>query len=182
MRPIEVAETRVRARDRIAVWAFGLFWLLPVIAIGVTRRPPPLPAALVELSNVTCLFTRAQPTWTAFYVLVRTRPGGPWIELDTRPDFELEPFGHRTRLDRYLIEWSDRRGARGREELAQWLMQEHERRSPGEPPIVELSFVAASIGVRPGRPPSGRWVRPRMTDVPPNHRRVLSTHARRSDS
>lgn len=171
-----------RARDRLAVWSFVLLWLVPVSYGGIMRRAPPLPAALIELTNVTCLFSRAQPIWSAFYVQVRTTAEGPWIELDTRPYFGLEPFGHRKRIDRYLVAWSDTRGRQAREELAQWLMQEHERQHPRAPAPVELRFVVAPLGVRDDRPPTGAWVRPSLDEVPPNHRRIVSMHARRTRS
>jgi hypothetical protein len=177
----EGSAARVQVRDRLAVWAFCCFWLLPVIYVGTTRRAPPLPAPMVELTNVTCLFTHAQPTWSAFFVEIRTRPGGPWVELDTQPYFGLRPFGHRTRLDRYLVAWSGRRGDPARDELARWFMREHQRRHPEAPAIVELRFVVAAIGVHPERPPSSAWTRPRLEDVPPNHRRILSTHVASTD-
>jgi hypothetical protein len=172
---------RPRARDRIAVWGFCLLWLFPVVYVGTTRRAPPMfPPLLAELTNVTCLFTRAQPSWSTFYVQARTSASGPWLELDTRADFGLEPFGHRTRLDRYLVAWSGARGEAARDELAQWFMKEHATRRPSELPLVELRFVTVSVPARHDRPPTGAWVRPRLDDTPPNHRRVLSTHVRRT--
>jgi hypothetical protein len=173
--------SRVRTRDRVAVWLFTFLWLLPVLYVGTTRRAPPFPRLLVQLTNVTCLFTRAQPVWAAYYVQIRTSHDGPWIELDTRPTFGLQPFGHRTRLDRYLVAWGTKKHAAARDELAQWLMREHERRHPETRPALELRFVLASIAVRTDRPPAAAWSKPPLDQVPPNHLTIVSTHERRAE-
>lgn len=153
-----------------------LLWLVPMAWRGLLHRPPPgLPSALATLSNVSCLFSRATPTWTVFYVEVRDREGGPWRVVDDGLDFGLQPFGHRTRLHRYLVRWGDPGDEPARDEAAQYLFARQRAREP-EHPWVELRFVRAPIPVRADRPPTGAWQRPELREIPANHRRILSTH------
>jgi hypothetical protein len=166
-----------RVRDRLAVWGFGLFWLVPMMVWALLHRPPPLlPRHVAQISNVTCLFSKATPTWNAFYVQVRHREDGPWQQIDPGEHFELQPFGRRTRMHRFVIEWSGPRGQAARDELARWLMRRHVQRHPDSPPIVELRFVGATLRIDADRPPAGGWTQPELSDVPPNHRRVVSVH------
>ncbi len=142
---------------------------------GVARRPlPGLPSPLRTLTNVSCLFSRATPTWNAFYVQIRTRADGPWITLDDEPGFALQPFGHRTRLHRYLVEWCGRNEP-ALEELAQWLMDAYAAEHPHRPAL-ELRFLQAPQAVGHQAVTDGAWVRPPLRAIPANHLRVVSTH------
>lgn len=167
---------RPRARDRVAVWLFIALWLIPVGYRGAMHRAPPLlPKPLARLSNISCLFSKAMPTWRVFYVQYRDRPGGPWQELDTSRWFRLEPFGHRTRLTRYLENWPAR-GDAARAELAAWLADAYQAELPDRPTPHEIRFLRARIGVRDDAPPTGCWERPPLREVPANHLDVMSTH------
>lgn len=168
---------RPPTKDRLAVWLFVVLWLLPVAYRGLTHRPPPaLPRSMARLSNISCLFSRAMPTWSAFYVQYRDVPNGPWRELDTSAWFEMKPFGHRTRLHRYLVNWP-RKADAARQELADWLAAAYRRDFPEARAPIEIRFVRARIGVRDDARPEGPWERPELRTIPANHLEVVSTHA-----
>jgi hypothetical protein len=87
----------------------------------------------------------------------------------------MEPFGYRTRLHRFLINWGPEAEAR-REELAQWLFARHRR-----------CFRRRVSRRRCGSPTRGRcrthsaaadraWRPPSIEEVPANRLRVLSVH------
>ena len=164
--------------DRLCVALFLLFWLFPVFWHGaVTRRPLPLdPRYLHSCHDIACLFTTRPATWNAYYVQVRS-PGRPdWQTLDTREYFPMEPFGHRTRLHRYLIDWGNKNGQRGRDEVAAFLFRRHrelhpELRQPGE-----LRFVWTWFAPLTDRPPPGQWNPPPVEQLPANRMRILSLH------
>jgi hypothetical protein len=163
-------------RDRIAVAAFLALWLLPVAWIGLSgRRPPLVPNRLCDLATISCLFTHAQPVWNAYYVHVQTREGGPWVELDETEAFAMQPFGHRTRMHRFLVEWGDR-GDRGREELARFLVRRQIELHPEAPRPLALRFVWAAVVVDAEHPPQGAWRKPALRELPANAVRILSEH------
>jgi hypothetical protein len=170
-----VGEVQPRRRDRLAVFLCFALWLVPLAWQGFVRRPMPgLVSPLRRLTNISCLFSHALPTWTLFYTQVRIRAGGPWTTLDPEPGFALEPFGHRTRLHRFLVQWRGSR-PRGLDELAQYLLDAYARAHP-RAPAVELRFLQAPQEIGREAVPRGAWKRPLLRDIPANHLHIVSTH------
>jgi len=176
--PDDAAPPAPRPWDRLWVALFLVFWLFPIVWHGaVSRKPLPIdPPLLHTCHDIACLFTIRPGTWNAYYVQVRS-PGVPdWQTLDSREYFPMEPFGHRTRLHRYLIDWGTKQGQRGREEVAAFLFRRHrelhpDRRQPGE-----LRFVWTWFSPLTDRPPPGRWDPPPVDKLPANRMRILSVH------
>ncbi|MBK7823809.1 hypothetical protein [Nannocystis sp.] len=168
---------RPRWWDRLCVAAFLVLWLIPVFWHGAVSRRiwPTEPRFLHACHDIACLFTTRPTSWNAYYVQVRG-PGRPdWQTLDTREYFPMQPFGHRTRLHRFLIDWGSK-GQRGRDEVAAFIFARHrelhpDRRQPGE-----LRFVWTWFAPLEDRPPPGRWDPPPVEKLPANRMRILSVH------
>ncbi len=164
-------------RDRLAVLAFLGLWLGPVLWHGaVSQAPlPGDPLVLHRCHDIACLFTRRPATWNAYYVQVR-RAGVPtWTTLELTPYFPMHPFGYRTRLHRFLIDWGPE-NQRGRDELAAWLFERHRQLHPDAPQPAELRFVWTWLAPQVDRPPTGAWHPPPVEKLAANRMRVLSVH------
>lgn len=177
MSPPSPSSPAPRPWDRLCVAAFVLFWLIPVFWHGAVSRKP-LPGDLRFLHNchdIACLFTTRPSSWNAYYVQVRS-PGVPdWQTLDTREYFPMQPFGHRTRLHRFLIDWGNK-GQRGRDEVAAFIFRRHRELHPDRRQPNELRFVWTWFAPLTDRPPAGRWNPPPVEQLPGNRMRILSTH------
>jgi hypothetical protein len=161
----------------LAVVAFLVLWAFPVLWHGAVSGRP-LPGDLRRLHtchDVACLFSDRPSAWNTYYVQVR-RSTPVWETLDVSPYFAMEPFGYRTRLHRFLINWGPEAEAR-REELAQWLFARHQALAPEARPLTALRFAYTWTVPDPARPPTGAWRPPRIEEVPANRLRVLSVHA-----
>ena len=166
---------RPALRDRLCVDGFLLLWILPSGYHGLSRAPlPGEPALLHDWHDIACLFSHRPPAWNIYFVEVR-RQGRPlWEQLDEGLDFGLEPFGHRTRLHRFLVRWGLKDGV-GRQEVAEYLVASDRARRP-DAPIVALRFVWTGHVPDPARPPAGAWRRPPLADIAPTQRRIISVH------
>src|SRR5690606_14779971 len=99
-----------------------LLWILPSAYHALWRAPLAIePALLHDWHDIACLFSNRPPLWNLYYVEVRRHGRLLWEPLDDRLDFGLEPFGHRTRLHRFLVRWGVQRGA-SRQEVAEYLV------------------------------------------------------------
>lgn len=157
--PAAPERARARARDSLALLAFTLLWLAPMAYVGFRGGPPAAwPTTLRDLYAVSCLFGPGSARTSMFYMQVRyaERPG--WHDFDEREYFELEPFGHRTRFDRFMQRFGyQEQSDAARRELAQWLAEAHAARHPEAPPIVAARFLWADREVRREQPPAERW-------------------------
>jgi hypothetical protein len=153
---------KYRAVDVTALLGYGLLWLLPVAWVGVLGGPPTSwPTQARDLYAVSCLFGQAQERVSMFYVQVRygSRPG--WHDLPEHEFFQLEPFGHRNRFDRFMARFGYRReDAVARRELAHWLAAAYRERHPEAPDIVAVRFVWADRMISADDPPRDRWRKP----------------------
>lgn len=164
--------------DRLWVAAFLILWLIPVFWHGAVSRKP-LPGDLHYLHtchDIACLFTTRPTSWNAYYVQVRGRGRPDWQTLDSREYFPMQPFGHRTRLHRYLLDWGGKGGQRGREEVADFIFQRHRELHPDRPQPDELRFVWTWFAPLTDRPPAGKWDPPPVEKLPANRMRILSLH------
>lgn len=166
---------RPRLRDRLCVAGFLLLWILPSVYHALWRAPlPGEPAVLHDWHDIACLFSNRPPVWNLYFVEVR-RQGRPlWEQLDETLDFRMEPFGHRSRLHRFLVRWGVKPSA-GRQEVAEYLVASDRARHPGAP-IVALRFVWTGHVPDPDHPPEGAWSRPPLAQIPPSQRRLISVH------
>ena len=65
-------------------------------------------------------------------------------------------------------------------ELAEFIYQRHRAIAPQEPPLEEIRFVRSWLAVEALARQEGRYVKPRLDEVPPGSRRVLA-HLRFDD-
>ena len=95
--------SRPRTRDLILAALFTVGWLLPV-AVSSWRGGPPSswPTRARDFYSVSCLFGTASDRVSMFYVQVRREGLAGWQDFDEGEYFRLEPFGHRTRFDRFM--------------------------------------------------------------------------------
>lgn len=167
---------RPRLFDRLCVAGFLLLWIVPSGWHGLSRaRLWFEPARLHDWHDIACLFPQRPTTWNLYYVEVRRAGYLSWEQLDEGIGFEMEPFGHRTRLHRYLVAWgADPRRAHA--EVAAWLVARDREVHPDAAPIVALRFVWTWHSPSPDEPPEGAWKKPPLDTVPPERRRILSLH------
>lgn len=165
------------ALGNLAVVAFLVLWAFPVLWHGVSARPLPGDFRRLHICHdVACLFSERPTAWNTYFVQVR-RDGPVWETLDISPYFAMEPFGHRTRLHRFLINWGlGPPGDRRREELAQWFFARHRALFPTLVQPTALRFASTQTVPDPARPPTGAWRPPTIDEVAPERLRVLSVH------
>lgn len=163
---------RPRVIDVVALLGFGLAWLIPIAWVGVLGGPPAgWPTHARDLYAVSCLFGRASERVSVFYVQVRHADERGWRDLPEAEYFGLEPFGHRTRFDRFMARFGHYAEAGpARRELAEWLAETHAARHPEQPPIVAVRYVWADREISADAPPAGRWQKPPRAEAGPIHR------------
>ena len=163
--------------ERLLVALFFILWLVPVLWHGAVskRRLPGEPAVLHDCHNIACLFTERPSSWNTYYVQIRGRGRPDWQTLEIAEYFPMQPFGHRTRLDRLLTSWGPGR-ARGREEVAAYVFARHRRLHPERRQPDELRFVWTWTAPQVDRPPEGAWQPPPVEKLAANRMRVLSLH------
>ncbi|NVB43356.1 hypothetical protein G6O69_36360 [Pseudenhygromyxa sp. WMMC2535] len=170
--------TKIRKRDRLAVAAFLLLFLIPLLLRGsVLPAGVPAPLVLRKLHNIACLFTHKPEGWSSYYVQIRYPGEAGWASLDQRELFPLEPFGRRTRMHRFLVAWGARPGPRT-EDMARWIVREHERRHPDNGALAGIRFTRAWMIPSRDQPPEQGWAHPDYREVPPARRRVIASYTR----
>jgi hypothetical protein len=167
-----------RRRDRVAVAAFLLLFLLPMLlrSIAPERASPRWPLLLGKLHDIACLFTHKPEGWSSYYVQVRRVDSSNaevfWETLDQRELFVLEPFGRRTRMHRLLAAWGAK-GSRKTEDMARWIVLRERELHGDRPPPVEIRFARTWMIPSPDEPPQHGWRHPDWSEVPPARRRVI---------
>jgi hypothetical protein len=150
-----------------ALLGYGLLWLLPMAWVAVRGSSPPgWPTQARDLYAVTCLFGQGHDRVSMFYVQVRydARPG--WHDLDEYEYFQLEPFGHRNRFDRFMARFGHRpEDGLARRELAHWLAAAHRERHPEAGTIIAVRFVWADRMISADDPPQDRWRKPPRSEA-----------------
>lgn len=162
-------------RDLVAGALVFALWIVPIVEGALNRAPNRAwPGVVRNMTAVSCLFSSLPERFRYFYVQIR-RDGGDgrdWQYVDERELFPMEPFGHRSRFDRFMERWG---GAdpRARDELARWLAARDRELHPHEPPVVAVRFLSAIQQIRADQPPQGHWHKP---DPAQSRPRVDSTH------
>lgn len=155
---------RPRAIDVAALLGYGVAWLLPMAVVGWLGGPPQAwPTQLRDLYAVSCLFGRVSDHVSVFYLQARyaDRPG--WHDLPEHDHFQLEPFGHRTRFDRFMTRFGHQDSEAAvfaRTELAHWVAAREQTLHPERSTIVAIRFVWADREISEANPPDGRWRKP----------------------
>lgn len=165
-----------RLRDRLCVAGFIALWFVPVIGHSVApARVRGEPWNYHRCHDISCLFTDRPTSRNYSYVEVRY-PGQPaWETLELGGYFDMQPFGYRTRLDRYMERWTKKK-SRGRKELAAWLFRRHAALHPEGPQPLELRFVWAWTVPSVDEPPTGNARPPPLADFPPDRIKIMSVH------
>lgn len=165
-----------RARDRLAVAAFLLVLLIPIVVRStVPELAPRKPETLAKLHAIACLFTHKPEGWSSYYVQVRYPGRTHWETLDQAELFPLQPFGRRTRMHRLLAAWQAKPGART-EDMARWILARHAALHPELPAPAYLRFARTWMIPSREAPPQAGWRHPEWLEVPPQRRRVIVTY------
>jgi hypothetical protein len=154
----------------IGLLGFLLLWLLPVTYHGLTGlRPMPFfPVRFLHLTNISCLFTRAVPSWPFEYLQVLPAQGGQWETLRESDYFQMPVFGNRTRLSELT---RSELPPQAFYELAVWVQQRYADRHGSFPVAVRvLRTYYTGTGA-----PTGRWTQPPLEAVPEEARAVVFT-------
>jgi len=134
-------------------------WVVPIVEGALNAAPNPAwPTVVRDMSTISCLFRHRPERWSFFYLQVR-REGGDWRYWDEHEYFPMEPFGHRTRFDRFMERWGARR-LRARDDLVRWLAARDRELHPQEPAIVAVRFLFGTREIRVDQPPDGHWQKP----------------------
>lgn len=164
---------------------FIALWLLPITWVGLTGVTIPFAGPwLSDLYRVSCLFTERVPSWPAYYLQVQAEDGR-WTSLDREAFAPMEPFGYRSRIERYLAHGHPFPGMGETEawrqtladELAAWTRTRYVDLYPDEPPpralrIVELRYpVGGALAA-----PEGRWRVPPFEESPEALREVVELY------
>lgn len=150
---------RPRVRDVVLALVFTFGWLIPVAAAAIKGGPlRALPNKLRDFYSVSCLFGDASARISVFYVQVWRDGARGWEDFDERELFRLEPFGHRTRFDRFMARFGYHdRAEPARRELALWLAQRDRELRPDAPRVVRVRYLWTDVHIDPEHPPTGRW-------------------------
>lgn len=177
--PIEPPEPAPRRRDRLAVAVFIVAFLIPMLLrASVLDRPlPGTPRVLAKLQDITCLFPVKPNGWSSFYVQVLYAGDKQWTTLDQAELFPLQPFGRRTRMHRYLIDWGAK-GGRRTADMARWVLERWAVLHADEPQPIAIRFAHAWSFPSRDAPPEQGWVQPEWLYVPVKQRRVIVAYTR----
>lgn len=173
----EPSPSKPRARDRIAVIAFLLLFLIPMLLRStVVQGPlPGSPELLNKLHNIACLFTHKPERWNSYYVQIQRADTHAWQTVDQAELFPLEPFGRRTRMHRLLAAWQAKPSQRTKD-MARWIILRWVALHPNEPAPLALRFTRAWMIPSRTEPPQHGWAHPEWFEVPPKRRRVIVTY------
>ena len=173
----EPAPNQPRVRDRLAVYAFLLLFLIPMVLRSTAFQGPlpHSPALLTKLHNIACLFTHKPNGWSSYYVQIQRADAPIWQTVDQAELFPLEPFGRRTRMHRLLAAWQAK-PSRRTEDMARWIVLRWVALHPEEPAPVAIRFTRAWMIPSRDEPPQHGWVHPDWFEVPPQRRKVIVTY------
>lgn len=171
---------RLRWTERLLLVAFILGWLAPIAWVGLTREPVPFTGRWLNNNyRVSCLFPEAVAGWTSYYLQARLEDSLEWRPLRETDYTQMEPFGHRTRLDRMLGQSVDEpHGMLQRQRIAEFVKTRYERLHPSGPRVDAVRFVYVRFPVGDSLLLApGPWRKPSLDSLPDRYRpRVFSTH------
>lgn len=167
------ATARPLRRDVAAAALVLVVWAIPISEGAIQAAPAAWwPTVVRDLGSISCLF-RHRPESVPYYFVQVLRAGRrDWEPIDEAALFPMQPFGFRSRFDRFMERFGAR-SERARLDLARWVAARDRELDPGRSPIVAVRFLAGAQKIDPARPPAGRWHKP---DVAANPTRILSTH------
>lgn len=162
---------------RLVVWSFIVLIAAPVAYRGLSGRPlmRGLPRTIADVQNISCLFSTKPDGWVFFYFQVQREGSQRWDTLETSSLAALRPFGYRSRLHRYLVNWRRREGP-GTREMARWILSRFAELEPGEPPPARVRISQGWTRSSIDAPPLGRWNPPDWRRLPPRRRRVIAEY------
>jgi hypothetical protein len=168
-----------RRRDVLAALLVLVVWIVPITEGAIGAAPGPWwPSVMRDLGSISCLF-RHRPEHVTYYFMLVLREGRrDWEPVDEARLFPMEPFGYRSRFDRFMERFGGAR-ERAREDLARWVAARDRELEPARAPVVAVRFLVGAKKIDPAEPPSGRWRQPGPYERPT---RILSTHDLREET
>jgi hypothetical protein len=167
------APARPLRRDVAAALLVLVVWVVPISQGAIQAAPATWwPTVVRDLGSISCLFRHRPESVSYFFIQVLRDGRREWEPIDERAMFPMEPFGYRSRFDRFM----ERFGAKqetSRLDLARWVAARDRELNPTRAPVVAVRFLAGAQKIDPARPPSGHWQKPAPT---PQTVRVLSSH------
>lgn len=168
------ASPRPRKLDLAVSLVVLVVWLVPITEGAFNAAPGTWwPGLIRDFGSISCLF-RQRPENLPYYRLqVRREFSDEWAELDEREFFPMEPFGHRSRFDRFMDRWAAR-SLKARDDLVVWISARDHQLRPQQPAIVEVRFIGGNRPIRVGQPPPlGHWQKPH---IDPDRLKIDSIH------
>lgn len=164
-------------RDVIVGSLFVVLWLVPLLHTAIAGYPTKgLQANVRDLYSVTCLFRHRTTELSLFYIQVRYADRRGYYDLDEVEYFPMQPFGHRSRFDRYMARFGHPKKADAqRLEVARFVADRHAQLHPDEAPIVSVRFIRAQHDIAEHYPPAGSWKKPPRNEVTRSSR-VIGTY------
>lgn len=164
------ASKRIARADLIKAAAFTIAWLIPMGLSGLIGYPPEwLPTRMRDIYSVSCLFDDRPTRHSSFYVQLRYEDSPAFVEWEESDFFRMQPFGHRTRFDRYMSRYGWRKNDKlARKQLAEWIATRHAKVHPDRAPVVAVRFLFVDTLIDGGEAPQGHWEKPRCSTLPPS--------------
>jgi hypothetical protein len=149
-------------RDILAGVLVMLCWVVPIAEGALNAAPNAAwPLFIRDTGTISCLF-RSRPEGRSFFYLQTRRDREEWRFWDEHEYFPMEPFGHRTRFDRFMERWGSR-NLPARDDLVRWLIARDRELHPDLSPILSVRFLVATQAIRADQPPRGHWQKPDPT-------------------
>ncbi|MDC0718408.1 hypothetical protein [Nannocystis bainbridge] len=175
----EPGPARPLRRDVAAALLVLVVWLVPIGQGAIQAAPATWwPTIVRDLGSISCLFRHRPESVPYFFMQVLREGRREWEPVDERALFPMEPFGYRTRFDRFMERFGAKHEA-SRLDLARWVADRDRTLNPKQNPVVAVRFLAGSQKIDPARPPVGHWQKPEPT---PQTVRVLSSHDLREET
>lgn len=164
---------------------FVLVWLIPINCTGnLKANLYTIPAPIRNQYRISCLFTYASRTWATIHYEVRKKGQLEWEEGPLSGFFDLDIFGHRSKLNRIGLasRYKDKNGnVYGKNklrfiEMANFIATRWGENYPEDSEIKEVRFfrVEHKVGGKHCMA-NEEWSRPPLSSVPKENRELLIT-------
>lgn len=154
-----------------AVFVCG--WLIPLtISAYHGGAPESWPMHARDLYSVSCLFGTESDRVSVFYVQVRREHSRGWETVEESQYFELEPFGHRNRFDRFMARFGymDSQSAEAaRAEFARWIAARESEGDASGGVVIAVRYLWLDVDL--DGDPQGCWRKPDLAALPPGTKR-----------
>ena len=172
----EAARPGPRRRDVAAASLVLVVWLVPISEGALQAAPASWwPTVIRDLGSISCLFRHRPTQVNYFHVQVLREGRRGWEPIDEQALFPMQPFGYRSRFDRFMERFGMRRES-ARRDLARWIAARDNALFPARAPVVGVRFLGGARPIAAERPPAGRWHKPDASGA-----RILSTHDLRAE-